>query len=303
MTLRDRLLKPEYLYRILRSRRLFRAGAGTTVPGQAALVHLPWNLDIAVDPCDALGKALLRLDVYDLVVTEALWRLIRKGDHVVDVGANIGYMTSIMAVRAGESGRTIAFEPHPLLSDSLCRNLALWARNPYGVEIGTIDVRPHAVSERDGEVHLHIPADFSSNSGLAFVVDDPTPCDLPVQCVRLDSAFDEYASIDLLKVDVEGHELAVFRGAERLLSRGQVRDIVFEEHANFPTPVTTFLERFGYTLYQLGVGILGPLLGSGSAINSTPRRSWEPRSMLASREPGTVEATFARHGWRALRAR
>lgn len=43
-----------------------------------------------------------------------------------------------MAVRAGESGRTIALEPHPKLSDALFRNVGLWARNPNGVAISAI---------------------------------------------------------------------------------------------------------------------------------------------------------------------
>lgn len=300
MTLRDRLLKPEYLYRLMRPGRFSRVmviGAARTT-----LVHLPWRLDIVVDPRETLGKTLVRFGVYDLAVSEALWRLIEPGSCLVDVGANIGYMTSIMAMRAGKSGRTIALEPHPKLSDALLRNVDLWTRNPNGVEISAIEVWRHAASDRDGEAHLRMPpADFPSNEGLAFIVDSPIPSDIPVKCIRLDSAIAIETTIDLLKVDVEGHELAVFRGAEAMLSRREIRHIVFEEHANFPTSVTSFLERFGYMIYQIGVGIFGPVLGSGAAINSTPRRSWEPRSLLATLEPSTVTRAFAQRGWRVLR--
>ncbi len=49
-----------------------------------------------------------------------------------------------------------------------------------------------------------MPADFLSNEGLAFIVDSPIPSDIPVKCVRLDSAIAAGTTIDLLKVNVEG---------------------------------------------------------------------------------------------------
>jgi len=252
-----------------------------------------------VHSCETLGRALIRLGVYDLAVSEALCRLIKKGDSLIDVGANIGYMTSIMAVAAASSGRIVAFEPHPALAKTMLYNVGLWNRtNP---PTASIEVRQEAANERDGETYLEIPNDFTSNNGLAFLVDQPTSSSLTVRSVRLDSVLASHQRVDLLKVDVEGAELAVFHGAEKLLSSHSVRHIIFEEHRNFPTPVTIFLQERGYTIYQLGVGFFGPLLGTGSDINKTPRRAWEPRSMLATLEPRAVSEAFAVRGWRILR--
>ena len=47
--------------------------------------------------------------IYDLIVTEILWRLINKGEIAVDVGANIGYMTSLMAAKVASSGKVYSY--------------------------------------------------------------------------------------------------------------------------------------------------------------------------------------------------
>jgi FkbM family methyltransferase len=304
MSLRDRLLKPEYLYRLLLWRRLWKSGVSKRVRfvgPDMAVVRLPWNLDITVSQRETLGRAVIRLGVYDLAVSEALFRLIKAGDSVVDVGANIGYMTGIMAVAAGSSGRVEAFEPHPTLKSKLSNNVWSWSQQTYKPLLAGIGVRPEAVSDQEGETYLEIPDDFTSNNGLAFLVDKPSTSSLTVRSVRLDSVLTGRPQLDLLKVDVEGAELQVFQGAVKSLSSHTIRNIIFEEHRSFPTPVTTFLQQYGYTIFQLGVGLLGPLLGSGSSINKTPRRAWEPRSMLASLQPNATSEAFSPRGWRVLR--
>lgn len=298
-TLRDRFVKPEYLYRFLRGR---GSSLVREIGLDKALFRLPWNIEIIADPAEALGKALTRLAVYDLGVSETLWRLTKSGDVTVDVGANFGYMTSIMAVRSGSNGRIFAFEPHPRLYGLLCENLLLWKEKYISSLMASVDARQLAVSDHDGDAHLRVPEDFASNKGLAFIADAPLPSDLPVNCVRLDSAFAAEQNIDLMKVDVEGHELSVFRGAEQLLSEGRIRHIVFEEHGGFPTTVTAFLKQFGYTFFEIGVSLFGPILGGEANINFTPRRRWEPRSLLATLDPAGVDATFSGRGWRSLSA-
>lgn len=306
MSLRDRLLKPEYLYRPLLWRDLWTSGESERVRfvgPDMAVVRLPWNLDIIVNQRETLGRAVILLGVYDLAVSEALSRLIKESDSVVDVGANIGYMTSIMAVAAGNSGKVEAFEPHPGLGSKLWDNVYSWSRDIYKPSLASIGVRPEAVSDQDGETYLEVPEEFVSNNGLAFLVDKPTASSLTVRSVRLDSVLAGRPQLDLLKVDVEGAELQIFQGAVKSLSSHTIRHIIFEEHRSFPTPVSTFLQQYGYTIFQLGVGFFGPLLGSGSNINKTPRRAWEPRSMLASVEPKAIIDAFSPRGWRVLRPR
>jgi len=116
LRLLDSIAKPEYFFRpsqILN--RLVRARA---IGAPEVVAELPWNAQITVNSNEVHGRAILRLGVIDLPVSEAIWRILDPGDIALDVGANIGYMTSIMASRIGTAGTITAFEPHPADSDS-----------------------------------------------------------------------------------------------------------------------------------------------------------------------------------------
>ena len=66
-----------------------------------ATVTLPWGLAIRVNPHEALGHEIVNHGLYEVAVTEVLWRLTEPGDFAVDGGANIGYTTGNLAVRVG----------------------------------------------------------------------------------------------------------------------------------------------------------------------------------------------------------
>src|SRR4051794_10893580 len=103
------IAKPEYFYQPVQLLRRLRAAI--THRGNAPVrVRVPGGAEFVAPASDHIARAFLHLGVFDLVVTETLWRLIDPGEVGVDAGANIGYMTSIMAARAA---RVWAFEPHP----------------------------------------------------------------------------------------------------------------------------------------------------------------------------------------------
>lgn len=102
-------------------------------------------------------------------------------------------------------------------------------------------------------------------------------------------------SIGLLKIDVEGHELAVLEGGMGLFQRKQIRDIVFEEHDLYPTPVTTFLEEHGYTLFRLTKQFRG--LGVTPIREKVEDSSYEPPSYLATVEPSRATQMLQTKGW------
>src|SRR4051794_35687867 len=117
-----RLNKPHFVFRPQQ----FPRRLSTRDPGEA---RLPWGLRIGFDPGEMHGSAILRTGLLDLAVSEALFRLTEPGARTVDAGANIGHMTSILALRAGRSGSVVAFEPHPATARMLRRNIARWAQH------------------------------------------------------------------------------------------------------------------------------------------------------------------------------
>ena len=82
--------------------------------GESASVckRAPVLCNLFVKICERSCTSIL---AFDLISCEAIWRLLDEGELALDVGANIGYMTSLMAARLGKNGRVIAFEPHPVL--------------------------------------------------------------------------------------------------------------------------------------------------------------------------------------------
>ena len=90
MNITNFLNRPEYIFRPAQVyKRLSHFKAKQT--NQFENVSLPWGVNITVRPDEVIGRSLWSMGIYDLSVTETLWRLIDSGETAVDVGANIGY--------------------------------------------------------------------------------------------------------------------------------------------------------------------------------------------------------------------
>src|SRR5262245_30401299 len=114
--------KPEYL---LRPSQLWRRLQWHFAPANETYisVRLPWGAQIRVRPTDVIGSAIAKLGLFDLLVSESLFRLCDVGELALDIGANIGQMTSLMAVKVGPSGTVLAFEPHFEIFSELAFNV------------------------------------------------------------------------------------------------------------------------------------------------------------------------------------
>lgn len=300
------LLKPEYLCRPSQLfRRLGRVFGGRPEVGT---VTLPWGLRMQVRPRDSLSLHLWHLGVLDLPVTEVIWRLLAPGDTAVDVGANMGYYAGLMAARVGAKGRVWAYEPHPEIFKDLDAHAKAW--RGQGGDFAAVDARECAASDADGTAELFESEEFSANRGTASLegaVDHVTherreaTRKLVIRTRRLDDELAGAGPVALMKVDVEGHEAAVFRGARTLLESGRVRHVVFEEHQGVPSPATELLVSMGYTLFKVGRKFGGPELTAPEASAELP--VWLPPNLLATREPDRVREVCGRPGWDSLRGR
>jgi FkbM family methyltransferase len=288
----QRINKPEYLYR---PAQLIRRMTQAVQPEPDTVeVALPWGLRMRVTPQEDQGRALWRLGVYDLVVSESLWRLLDDGATAVDAGANIGYMTGLMAARLGADGAVLAFEPHPKLFAELVSNLDVWAEQP----IARTTPLQLALSSHGGIGRLIEPVDFDRNRGTSKLVSDQA-LGTRVKTVCLDDVCAEHGKVELLKLDVEGHELEVLRGARNLLQAGTLRDIIFEEHGSaFISPVASMLSSFGYTIFMLTRTLKGPVLATEH--DQSAAVAYLPLSFLATRDPNRAATRFAADGWQVL---
>jgi len=115
----ERLNMPEYWFRPkqLFQKLLFAPGRHSS--DASAGVRLPWGIEMWVNPHETIGKSLLTCGVYELAISEFVWRLTAQGDRCLDSGADIGYMTSLLAAKTGPSGEVSSFEPHPQVFERL----------------------------------------------------------------------------------------------------------------------------------------------------------------------------------------
>jgi FkbM family methyltransferase len=275
--------KPWFVYRPGQLvRRAVRAIRPPVNPVQ--VVNLPWGCPIEIDTRESVGRSIWTAGVYDLAVVEVLYRLADPTLLAIDAGANIGAMTGLLATRAAE---VWAFEPHPDVFSRLERNVA---RLRGMARFAPCRVFQTALTARDGEVCLQIPDDFSGNQGTARVNVDGG---VPVRAARLDSELSGL-EVGVMKLDVEGHELSVIRGSEESLKAGRVRQIIFEEHDGPDSPVCQQLREFGFTLFEIGWKLSGPVVAkTGSGVHT----QYEAPSYLATLNPNGALARCATRGW------
>ena len=278
------LLKPEYLWR---PRQILRRLSFK--PSNDKTLSLPWNCTINVCSAETLGRSIATQGVYDLPVTEAIMRLTDAEDTALDVGANIGYMSLVLAMSVGPRGRVVCFEPNPDVLPRLNMNVNGWKSLP----IGPIEVRAIALSDRDGQACLGFPADYDQNCGVASLEVEGS---VPVELCRLDSL--EIGGAGVMKVDVEGHETSVFLGAQNLLAGTLIRDILFEEHQPYPARSHKILLEHGYQIFRLTRSAWRPLLLPAEA---PPRQAYLPSNFLATADAPRAQSRFQSWGWYALR--
>jgi len=244
-----------------------------------------------------LGRSVLMTGVFDLALTEMVLRLVRPGDVVVDAGANIGYISALAVRCAAPAGRVISFEPNPQLLDQLRQNVLANERATSRC-IGTV----HAVAlgEIEAHVDLVLPIAYSQNEGLAHIrrSDSDEGAVHRVPLARLDSYLVDQ-SVQLLKLDVEGSELGVLKGARNALVERRIRHIVYEDHEGPGSETSLYLEGLGYTIFVFGWSILGLIVAPKSAGRLAQR--YEAPNYIATLDPDECLSRCAPRGWRALR--
>lgn len=203
--------------------------------------------------CRVLGKHLCYVDtrdrhlaphlimngVWEPWITVAIAQRLRPGMICLDVGANLGYFTLLMADLVGPAGAVVAFEPNPRL-----RELCLSSLCASGFRDRTC-VSGLAASDRDGAI---VPLTFDLSSPMnGTIVEGPSPGATEVQTIRLDTASANLKHVDFVKIDVEGAEPLVWAGMQQLLDRNPHAAVVLEWNARRPGAealLTAIAQRF-----------------------------------------------------------
>lgn len=223
-------------------------------------VRFASHVRMRIDPRDENGR---RVYLYGFDPTERLTRhfvrLVRPGDCVLDVGANVGYFTLVAALLAGPAGEVHAFEPSPQVLPQLQSNAALNPQLP-------IVVHAQAVVDRCGTTSFHTaPAERTGYSSIR-PLDPECGTALTVPTVSLDSVLPSLPSVRLVKIDVEGAETLVLQGMVQLIARDQpfiiteIDDSFLRALGSSAPGLCARLVAAGYDLHRIiERGVLQPL--------------------------------------------
>ena len=174
-----------------------------------------------LDVSDFVSR-MIYLGAFEQRETSIVLRHLRPGMTFVDIGANVGYFTLLAASRVGPTGRVFAVEPSP----------AAFAQLKATIEenrLTHVRAFPIGLGAESGEINLYVPpTDFHNHSPSMVANPNSEPVLVPLR--RLDDCLDEWGveAVDLLKIDVEGFEPFVYRGATASLRSGRIRAILCE---------------------------------------------------------------------------
>jgi FkbM family methyltransferase len=205
---------------------------------------------------------------------------VRPGATVVDVGASWGLFTYHLAHRVGKAGHVYSYEPHPANAVVL-RKLA--QARPH------VQFRPVAVSDQAGQAQLQVPKHHgrlvTAQSSLAHTFEGIAVERVEVPTVRLDDEIGTALRIDFIKIDVEGHELSVLRGAASLLKRCMPPVLIEIEQRHLDGPISEVfyeLEKFGYQVFYIDQSVLRPIAEfdlQHNQLAKLPKDQFTPFSM------------------------
>jgi FkbM family methyltransferase len=273
--------------------------------GGIETVQLPWKLPLEVNTGEAIGRTISHHGLFEMSVVEAIFRLTSPDDVFLDVGANIGFMSSV-ALAAGAKS-VFAFEPNPSVFRQLQRNASLWAEAHPRIAT-RVTVRHEAISDKAGTASLSFPKHgFSGNHGIAslergdeseeYVCVDVATETLNQVCERCG------CPIGVLKIDIEGHELTALSACEAMLQSGTVRDIIYEDHDGLSSKVSRLLANAGYSLFEINKKLFGPVLIEEAEVGRAARLSDESINFMATREPQRARKCFSSRGFECLSAK
>jgi FkbM family methyltransferase len=181
----------------------------------------------------------------------------KSGDIVIDVGSHIGHHTLIAAKRVGPKGKVVAIEADPKNFEILNKNIELNKLND------NVITSNYAVSSKEEKIKLFTPQENSGNTIYNTIISDrvaPTEKFIEINANTLDRLVEEngikHEDVNWIKIDVEGAELEVLKGAHKILSESKNIILLIEIHSfNLYKKIVKYLGIYNFKIiFEKGNG-------------------------------------------------
>ena len=265
----------------VRSRLSCYVGAGI------ALTYLADETPIFVNSNDLGGPFnLMNGGRYEEENIDVLFSFLKDDTVFLDIGANIGFFTLKLSKRLGPRGRVYAFEPHPVLYKLLHRNVYV---NGLNRVVSCFQV---ALSDENTTATLQYPVGHLGGGRLGSgEIAGHTPVEADVR--RLDDLLAPDFRCDVVKIDVEGHEISVLNGMKQIVNNSPQIKILFEKlgpNVGTEPALEGYFSELGLALYGVGPD------ASLQALQTGGLAEWDGYVLAARRgaiEDGLRRARFS----------
>ncbi|WP_372898469.1 FkbM family methyltransferase [Stieleria sp.] len=188
-----------------------------------------------------IGRSLIKYGEFSAGEMKLFRQVVKPGDIVAEIGANIGSHTVGLAQQVQRQGRILAFEPQPVVFQNLCANVALNGLTNVDTFHCGLGAAP------DTTVVPDIRYEQEGNFG-GFSLSTRYRQGTPVEVKRFDDVF-RYPRLNLIKIDVEGMEEAVLRGARGSIERFKPVLYVENDRVEQSEALIRLIMEMGYRLW------------------------------------------------------
>ncbi len=254
LSVSDLVSRIDELEKLVREIRTLVGPFGTLFPDGSMLVQTIHGIKYYIDPTDEImAPQLVIYRQWEADLSAYMANSVNSNTIFLDVGANFGYFTCLVASRIGiqGAGRVIAVEPNPLMQQLLRRNIKVnWSMAP-------VEIFDGAMADKEGYVEFSVPKGRAANASLATAI----RADSDERFIVKSSTIDKLAAgriVDILKIDVEGFESLVISGAKNTIEISPDINIVIEWSLDqmrvagyFPADLMSLFKKLNLSVFQL----------------------------------------------------
>ena len=207
-----------------------------------------------------LSSHMITDGFWEYWLTQHFAKVIKRGDTVIDVGANLGYFTVLGAELTGRKGKVVAVEPNPELAQMIKDSTLINGMQSF------VEVCDFALSSPGDEAQLHLFVERGDSNGRFLAPDEDLEHHRelgtvwPVKLGTLDP--DDFERVDLIKIDVEGAEMQVLQSLQPIIERFRpnvVCEINFDRHYSYDEVLEALGSRGELKYLDYDGKVKGPL--------------------------------------------